>query len=168
MKKQRLIYFSFVYLISFLLAQEDVSIDIYGSIKDYQISSERYITSNDGRIMINVNVWGHVNNPGSHLVYNGVDLASLISIVGGPKKGAMLKRVRVYREVSDKNGKIVYVLNLKKFFDNGDRSGFISIKPNDTIIIPQKFSNYFINQVGALNTILSLINLYIQLRPNNN
>ena len=85
MKKQRLIYFSFVYLISFLLAQEDVSIDIYGSIKDYQISSERYITSNDGRIMINVNVWGHVNNPGSHLVYNGVDLASLISIVGGPK-----------------------------------------------------------------------------------
>ena len=42
--------------------------------------------------MIKINIWGNVNNPGSHLVYDGIDLASLLSSVGGPIDGANLKR----------------------------------------------------------------------------
>ena len=71
------------------------------NFRDYQLSSKKYFTDSDGTIMMKVNVWGHVNSPGGHMVYDGIDFASLLSIVGGPLNGADLKKVRLYREVPD-------------------------------------------------------------------
>ena len=59
------------------------------------ISAERYISDNNGNILINVNVWGHVNNPGRIMVDEGIDIATLLSLTGGPKKGANLKNIRI-------------------------------------------------------------------------
>ena len=42
---------------------------------DFKISSERYLTNAKGNIMMNVNIWGHVNSPGSHIVYDGIDFS---------------------------------------------------------------------------------------------
>jgi len=131
---------------------------------DYQLSSERYFSSSDGQIKMKVNVWGHVENPGIHFVYDGIDLASLISIVGGPKTGAHLKKIRLYREVPDPDGSIVYEINFKDFVKSGNRENFIKINPNDTIIIPQKLSNMFITQIGTINTIFSLIMIFLQIQ----
>ena len=61
------------------------------TFSDFQISSERYLTDNKGNIMMNVNVWGHVGQSGHHLVYDGIDLATLMSVVGGPNTGANMK-----------------------------------------------------------------------------
>ena len=44
---------------------------------------------------------GDCKNPGRQLVYEGVDLVTLLSIVGGPMQGANMKKVRLYREVPD-------------------------------------------------------------------
>ena len=52
-------------------------IDISKEINRFQVSSQRYITDEEGNILMFVNVWGHVNSPGSHLVYDGIDLASV-------------------------------------------------------------------------------------------
>ena len=131
---------------------------------DYQLSSERYFSSSDGQIKMKVNVWGHVENPGIHFVYDGIDLASLISIVGGPKTGAHLKKIRLYREVPDPDGSVVYEINFKDFVKSGNRENFIKINPNDTIIIPQKLSNMFITQIGTINTIFSLIMIFLQIQ----
>ena len=49
------------------------------------------------------------------------------------------------------------------FIETGDRSNFIQIKPNDTIIIPQKLSNFLYEQIGTLNAIFTLTNIVIQL-----
>ena len=133
------------------------------TFSDFQISSERYLTDNKGNIMMNVNVWGHVGNAGHHLVYDGIDLATLMSVVGGPNTGANMKKVRVYREVPDADGTLVYHIDLNDFINTGNRSKFIKIKPNDTIIVPQKLSSYFLTQVGTINTLFSLINIYLQL-----
>ena len=133
------------------------------TFSDFQISSERYLTDDKGNILMYVNVWGHVGNSGHHLVYEGIDLATLISLVGGPQQGANLKKTRIYREIPDENGQLVYYVNLEDFFKNGDRKNFIKIKPNDTIIIPQSPMSYFLTQVGTFNTVLSLLNLYFQL-----
>ena len=113
--------------------------------------------------MMNVNIWGHVKAPGSHLVYDGIDFASLLSIVGGPEDGANLNNVRIYREVPDTDGTLVYHIDLNEFINTGNRSNFIKIKPNDTIIVPQKFSHYILEQVGTINTLFSLITIYLQL-----
>tara|TARA_Y100000591_G_scaffold316606_1_gene325381 strand:- start:151 stop:645 length:495 start_codon:yes stop_codon:yes gene_type:complete len=134
------------------------------NIRDYQLSSKKYFTDTDGTILMKVNVWGHVNSPGGHMVYDGIDFASLLSIVGGPLNGADLKKVRLYREVPDHNGNLTYKINLDDFIRSGDRTEFIKINPNDTIIIPQKFTNVIMQQVGTVNTFLSLAMLYMQLQ----
>ena len=110
-----------------------------------------------------VNVWGQVQNPGHHMVYEGIDLATLLSFVGGPAKGANLKKVRLYREIPDENGQLVYEINMEKFLKTGDRRDFVKILPNDTYIIPQTISSYVLQQAGTLNTIFSLVNVYVMM-----
>jgi hypothetical protein len=144
-----------------LFAQSNIAEE--PKFSDFQISSERYLTDEKGNIMMYVNIWGHVESPGHHLVYEGIDLATLMSVVGGPKSGANMKKVRVYREIPEEDGTLIYHLDFEKFVSSGDRSEFIRIKPNDTIIIPEKFFNYFLTRVGSFNTLLSLFNLYFQL-----
>ena len=148
-------------LFGLLFAQSNIAEEL--TFSDFQISSERYLNDEKGNIMMYVNVWGHVGSPGHHLVYEGIDLATLMSVVGGPNTGANMKKVRVYREIPEEDGTLVYHLNFEKFVSSGDRSEFIRIKPNDTIIIPEKISNYILTQVGTVNTFLSLFNLYFQL-----
>ena len=149
-------------MVGLLFAQSNIAKQ--PTLSDFQISSERYLTDDKGNIMMNVNVWGHVGNAGHHLVYDGIDLATLMSIVGGPSTGANMKKVRVYREVPDADGTLVYHIDLNNFLNTGNRSNFIKIKPNDTIIVPQKISRYLLTQVGTVNTIFSLINFYLQLQ----
>lgn len=110
---------------------------------------------------MNVNIWGKVVSPGRQLVYDGIDMATLLSIVGGPGSGANMKKVRLYRELPDDNGQSVYEINLENFINNGDRSDFIKIKPNDTILIPETITSLLLNQVGTLNTLLSFVNFYL-------
>ena len=98
---------------------------------------------------------------GGHMVYDGIDFASLLSIVGGPLNGADLKKVRLYREVPDHNGNLTYKINLDDFIRSGDRTEFIKINPNDTIIIPQKFTNVIMQQVGTVNTFLLSYVIYV-------
>jgi len=127
---------------------------------EYPRSGERYITTEDGIIKMWVNVWGQVNEPGSYLVYDGVDLATLLSITGGPKQGANLSRIRLFRELPDANGNISQSINLEKFLKSGDRGDFTKVLPNDTYVIPQSPMSYVVSNLNIINTVLTGINLY--------
>ena len=146
--------------IGFIAAQEEQQEN--PTFSDFQISSERYMTDANGNILMYVNVWGHVVSPGHILVYEGIDMATLMSLVGGPSPGANMKKVKIYRELPGDDGQIIYNLNFNNFIKSGDRSDFIKIKPNDTIIIPQTNLSYFLTQIGTFNTFLGLLNLYFQ------
>ena len=104
----------------------------------------RYVSGDDGVIRMYVNIWGHVGNPGRILVDEGIDMATLLSLTGGPNKGANMKNVRIYHEYPDKNGNIVHILDLTEFLKTGDRSNFISIQPNDTFIFRQTTFSYLL------------------------
>ena len=134
----------------------------YAGMAQHQVSSKRYFTDEYGNILMNVNFWGHVNSPGRHVVYDGIDLATLLSMVGGPMSGANLKKVRLFRESTDENGKLVYEINMENFLKTGDRSDFVKVLPNDTYIVPQTVTSYVMSQVGTLNTFLSVANIYLQ------
>ena len=116
---------------------------------DYTISSERYQTDSDGNIMMYVNIWGAVPVPGRKLVYDGIDMATLLSMVGGPRQGANMRRVQLFREVPDSNNKLSYEIDLTPFIISGDRSSFVKIKPNDTILIHRTTTSLIIEQVGT-------------------
>ena len=157
------------YLILLILAGSigaEENTNLVPTFSDFQISSERYMTDENGNIMMYVNIWGHVSNPGHVLVYEGIDMATLLSYAGGPKSGADLKNLKLFREVPDKDGQIAYEVNFNNFIYSGDRSDFIEIKPNDTIIIPRTNFNYFISNVGTISTLLSVLNLYFTISRN--
>ena len=153
-------YYIIFFALSLILAKDNVRESPVFS--DFQISSERYLTDDNGNVMMYVNVWGEVNKSGHHLVYEGIDLATLISIVGGPQSSASLRNTKIYREVPDENGRLVYNIDLNNYVKSGDRTNFIKIKPNDTIIIPKKLTAYLLDQIGTINTVLMLITLYFQ------
>lgn len=157
----------FLRSISFLSAQpareQTSSQDMSIAREDYSVSSKRYITDEEGNIMMWVNVWGHVKSPGHHLVYDGIDLATLMSVTGGPQFGANLKKIKLFREVPDNKGKLQYTIDLDTFLESGDRSSFVKVLPNDTYIIPQKTSAVIWSQVGTVSTLLGFINLYYQI-----
>ena len=123
----------------------------------------RYVSSDDGVLRMYVNIWGHVAGPGRILVDDGIDLATLLSLTGGPNKGANMKSIRVYHEYPDKNGNIVNVIDFTEFLKTGDRSNFIGIQPNDTFIINQTAWSYIIEEIGTINTLMGLINIYLNL-----
>ena len=157
------IYLMFLFIMVGSLSAQSASTMDVPNVPQYNVSSERYFTNGSGIILMNVNVWGHVSSPGRHAVFDGIDLATLLSVVGGPKNGANLEKVKLFREVPDDNGQQVYTIDLKKFLKTGDRSGFMKILPNDTFIIPQTTTNVILSNVGTLNTFLTLLNLYLQI-----
>jgi len=124
-------------------------------------TGERYITSKDGIIRMYINVWGHVENPGRILIKEGTDIATLLALTGGPKKGANMRKVRVYHEFKNQDGSHMELINFKQFIDTGDRSDFISIQPNDTFIIKQTNWSYFIQEIATINTLMSLVSVYL-------
>ena len=156
MKKQFLILALFIFGVGFPqaeLTQANIPLN----------TGARYVSGKDGIIRMYVNVWGHVGIPGRILVDEGIDLATLLSLSGGPNKGANMKNVRIYHEYPDKNGNIVHILDLTEFLKTGDRSNFVSIQPNDTFIIKQTTWSYFIEEIGTVNALMSLINIYLNL-----
>ena len=156
MKKHLIILTLFIFGVGFSQA-ESKQADIP------QNTGARYVSGQDGIIRMYVNVWGHVGTPGRILVDEGIDLATLLSLSGGPKKGANMKNVRIYHEYPNKNGNIVYILDLTEFLKTGDRSNFISIQPNDTFIFRQTTFSYLLQEIGTINTLMSLINIYLNL-----
>ena len=104
----------------------------------YPVMQDSYFTDDYGNILMTVNVLGEVNRPGQLVVRESVDFGGLLALSGGTKDSANLSRVVIARRVPDGNGKQAYILDLKAYYKHGDRSMFIALKPNDTIIIPEK------------------------------
>ena len=159
--RTRPLFSSLVFLICFLKAQSIDKTDFV--IKEYQMSSEKYISGPDGKVYMNINFWGTGGNSGIVQVQEGIDFASLMSLVGGPTQFSNLKKIRLYRETPDDNGQMVYFVDLTSFLKSGDRSNFPKIKPNDTVVIKKTLTGVLIEDIATFQTILAAITLFLQL-----
>lgn len=153
--------FSFFFFICILNAQSFAENSL--PIKEYQISSEKYISGPDGKVYMNINFWGTGGNSGIVQVQEGIDFASLMSSIGGPAQFSNLKKIRLYRETPDENGQMVYIIDLTSFLKSGDRSNFPKIKPNDTIVIKKTLTGVLIEDLSTIQTFISGITLFFQL-----
>jgi hypothetical protein len=122
----------------------------------YGTPQDTYFTDNLGNILMYVNVWGSVYKPGQYIVREGADIATALSLAGGPNDNANLSKVRVNRQSPDENGKQSYQVNLKKYTKEGDRAVLVDLKPNDTIIIPE-------NKGIDRGTILQIIGIAVSI-----
>ncbi|MCF8384056.1 MAG: SLBB domain-containing protein [Chlorobium sp.] len=108
------------------------------SAPGYPSLQNSYFTDDYGNILMIVNVLGEVNRPGQIVVRESADFATIFALVGGLRPDANLTKVLVARQEPDKDGQQAYRIDLKKYYKHGDRGAFIALKPNDTIIIPEK------------------------------
>ena len=158
MKKQLLLFILLPAIFCFSFSQSEID-----KVNIRSNTGARYVSGEDGVIRMYINIWGHVSAPGRILVDDGIDLATLLSLTGGPSKGANMKNVRVYHEYPDKNGNIVSVIDFTEFLETGDRSNFSSIQPNDTFIIKQTAWSYMLQEIGTVNTLMSFLNIYLNI-----
>jgi hypothetical protein len=132
----------------------------------YPMSPDSYFTDDYGNILMYVNLIGKIGRPGPLVVRENADFGTILTLCGGVAEDANIKKVLLIRAHPDDNGKQVYIVNLKPFMKKGDRSTFVAIKPNDTIIVPPKGFSLFqlARWAGAL---YPFYNLYDILTPNN-
>ena len=143
-----------IFFLSILFPQNG-RVDYTGKVKsDYIINGQEYITGDNGDLLMYVNIWGHVENPGTYLVYDGIDLLTLLSLAGGPSSGAQLKRIQIIN--SDGSSYNKKTINLESYMNNPSQ---IIIKPHDTIYVKESTSSFIFSKTNVINTLLQIINI---------
>ena len=129
----------------------------HSSESSNNFSTKDYLTSDDGAVMMNVNIIGNVKNSGSYLVFDGADLLTVLSAAGGYLPGSNLKEITIYRS----NGKTEIIdFNI---YINSDNINSLNLKPNDTIYIDQKLFSRIISSSNLPTILLSFLNLIVTL-----
>ena len=120
----------------------------------------KYNTDESGNVYMYINVIGHVSSPGTFMIYEGTDILTILSQAGGHLPGAKLSKIIIYRE-----GDNMVRLNLDAYLNTGEALD-INFKPNDTIYIKQTLGSYLLSKASVLNSILTILNIYITINNN--
>lgn len=126
-------------------------------------SQYRLVLGADNELLIQVNVWGEVKNPGTLQVPDNTDLISLLSFAGGPTENAKLSQVKLIRSFSPE--KEVKVINVERFLKKGNHQAVPIIEPGDTIVVPKTGFHgltRFISFVYNLAVIASVVHIFTQ------
>ena len=146
---RKIITYIFLILSSILFCEE---------LKNNRISSGSYITGEDGVIRMNINITGHVRNPGSFLVYDGIDFLSALSAAGGFLQGSNLNNILIY-STDGKKRKI----NLNTFLESSSSDNIIKLYPHDTIYVEEKLVSRIFSSSNIPSIILGILNISLTL-----
>lgn len=97
----------------------------------------RYIVGKEEQMLLPVNVLGLVQRPGQYLVPFRTDLISVIAYAGGFRENAKLNEIKIVRSAVESNSGIARVIkvDLKRYFEQGDKTQIPQLMPDDTIIV---------------------------------
>ena len=131
---------------------------LYSSIPENNSANQsKYKFTEDGLVLISVNVWGHVKYPGTYLVYDGIDILTCLSMAGGPLKGSNLSKVSIV----SKEG-LSKKINLKDILDDNNISS-INLKPYDTIYIDETFNHFIFSSSNVITIFLQIAILVVNI-----
>jgi len=116
----------------------------------------QYILGGDDVLLININLWGHVQRPGIYSVPSAFGLIDLISSAGGPAATARLSDVRIIR----KNQQVVKV-DVEKYIKTGNSDLLPPLQPGDTIIVSGSIYNIFTTIVGVMRDLAIIANVFV-------
>ncbi len=116
----------------------------------------QYILGSGDILLVNVNLWGHVQRPGIYSVPSSYTLIDLISSAGGPAKTARLNDVRIVR----KNEEVVKV-DVEQFLKSGNNELLPALQPGDTIIVSGSISDIFTRVVGIMRDMAIIANVFV-------
>ncbi len=96
----------------------------------------RYIVGKEEQMLLPVNVLGLVRRPGQYLVPFRTDLISVIAYAGGFRENAKINEIKIVRSaVSNNSIARVIKVDLKRYFEHGDKTQIPQVMPDDTIIV---------------------------------
>ncbi len=120
-------------------------------------SAGHYVYIGEGdELLVNVQIWGQVKNPGLYSLPEESNIVTLVSLAGGPTENADLSKIKVTRKGVKKDS--LYTVNLKKSLLDGSKER-ITLKPGDIVeIMPSAFYNVsnfvrFITQISMVAVI---------------
>jgi len=122
-------------------------------------TGEDYIVGEDGIKRIYVNIWGHVKYPGTYLVYQDIDIATLLSIAGGPLEGANLSDIQI---ISNNKNSETQSIDLNSLLSSNELKS-VGLHPYDTIRISPTIAFYVRDSAYLINVLLQLITLGVTL-----
>jgi len=149
-----------IIFISILISQSNLVNRLEQIPNQLSFSSEPYVTGDDGIVRMYVNIIGHVKKPGTYLVYEGIDILSILALAGGPLPGAKLKNVRQF------NNNEVTLLNLHNYLETGKDIDFI-LYPHNTIYIEQSLGSYLFSNSSIINSTLQVLNIFLTILRTN-
>ncbi len=116
-------------------------------------------TGTENQLLMRVNVWGAVANPGSQYVPDQTDLIGLLSAAGGPLENAKLSKVKLIRNFNGERKNTV--INVGRCLKKDEIDRIPEIKPGDTVIVPKKGPSLgkFINILYNVAVIASVVHL---------
>jgi hypothetical protein len=116
----------------------------------------QYILGGKDILLINVNLWGHVQRPGIYSIPSTYSLIDLISSAGGPLKTARLNDIRIIRQ----NQQVVKV-DVDRFIKTGDRELLPFLQPGDTVIVSGSIADIFSTIVGIMRDLAIIANVFV-------
>ncbi len=146
MKKLLPIIYIFL-LVTFSFAQDSQTSIQYGD------RPAQYILGGTDILLINVNLWGHVQRPGIYSIPSAYGLIDLISSAGGPLSTARLSDVRIIRS----NQQVINV-DVEKFIQTGNSELLPLLQPGDTIIVSGSAYDVFTRFIGIVRDIAIIVN----------
>ena len=113
----------------------------------------QYVLGGNDVLLINVNLWGHVQRPGIYSIPSAYGLIDLISSAGGPLKTARISDIRIIR----KNQQVITV-DVEQFLRTGNSDLLPVLQPGDTIFVPGSISDVVSRILGYARDIAIIAN----------
>ncbi|MBD3224940.1 MAG: hypothetical protein GF313_09430 [Caldithrix sp.] len=155
---KRLLITIFVFLL-FTAPLQAQNLDNFSNIDPLSQYSDRpaqYILGSGDILLVNVNLWGHVQRPGIYSIPSAYTLIDLISSAGGPLKTARLNDVRIVR----KNQQVI-TIDIEEFLKTGNNELLPVLQPGDTIIVSGSIQDIFTRIVGIMRDVAIIANVFV-------
>ena len=153
-------YIIYILIISNAFTQLNI-VNRVGTVSNkINFSGEPYVTGDDGIVRMYVNIIGHVKNPGTYLVYEGIDIFSLLSLAGGPLPGAKLSAIKHF------NGEKVNEIDFENIIESGDDYSF-NLYPHNTLYVKQTLGSYLFSNSSLINSTLQVMNIVLTILRTN-
>lgn len=94
----------------------------------------QYYLGSEDELLVPVNIWGFVRQPGQFMVPNNTDLITLLSFAGGPTEYAKIARIEIVRSDA-KLGNMVIPVDVKKYLETANPVLIPQLRPGDTVIV---------------------------------
>jgi hypothetical protein len=126
-------------LISFFLTVLLLSLFFVNQVQAQQTRpgasrAAQYYLGTEDELLVPVQIWGFVRQPGQYMVPNNTDLITLLSYAGGPTEFAKLGKIEIVRSDA-KLGNMVIPVNVKKYLESANPILIPQLRPGDTVVV---------------------------------